>query len=164
MKNNFYENRKRCFARGEKAEQVIYKYLTEEKGFNVIDVTLNKKYQNIDTDFLLDFKNREFKIEVKTDFHISKYNSFLLEFDTYKDGKVYKGWMNKSQADYLIWYSFELEKVFVLDFYKLREWSNKHKLKRKYNKFEKCDFDCQIISIDECRKCNILREEIKYVA
>lgn len=164
MKNRFYLDRKGCFDKGKKAEDIVSSYLSTEKGYQLINVTNDKTYQDKDIDFLLDYHNRTFGIEIKTDYKIHKTNRFLLEYDTYKDNKVWKGWMNKSKTDYLIWYSFELNTMFILDFAKLKEWADKQPKKKINNPFEKCQFDAVFISIDKCRELGILRETIENVA
>ena len=164
MENRFYLDRKGCFDKGKKAEEIVSSYLSTEKGYQLINVTNIKKYQDKDIDFLLNYRNRTFSIEVKTDYKIHKTNRFLLEYDTYKDNKVWRGWMNKSQTDYLIWYSFELNTMFILDFAKLKEWADKQPKKRINNPFEKCQFDAVFIEISKCRELGILRETIENVA
>lgn len=164
MENRFYKERINCFTKGEKAEQIVFNYLRDKREMQLTNVTKDKKYQDIDVDFLLDYKNRTFSIEVKTDYKIHKTHRFLLEYDTYKDNKVWRGWMNKSQTDYLIWYSFELNTIFILDFIKLKEWADKQPKKKINNPFEKCQFDAVFIEIDKCRELGILKQEIKDVA
>ena len=164
MKNRFYWERKGCFDKGKKAEEIVSSYLSTKKGYQLINVTKDKEYQDKDIDFLLDYKNRTFGIEVKTDYKIHKTNRFLLEYDTYKDNKVWRGWMNKSQTDYLIWYSFELNTMFILDFAKLKEWADKQPKKRINNPFEKCQFDAVFIDISKCKELGILRETIENIA
>ena len=92
MENRFFEDRKDCFDKGTKAEQIVYRYLRDKRDLNLINVTKDKKYQDIDVDFLLDYKNRTFYVEVKTDYKISQTKRFLLEYNTYKDDKVWRGW------------------------------------------------------------------------
>lgn len=164
MGNRFYLDRKGCFDKGKKAEDIVSSYLLTKKGYQLTNVTNDKTYQDKDIDFLLDYHNRTFGIEVKTDYKIHKTNRFLLEYDTYKDNKVWRGWMNKSQTDYLIWYSFELNTMFILDFAKLKAWADRQPKKRINNPFEKCQFDAVFIEIDKCRELGILRQEIKNVA
>ena len=164
MSNRFFEDRKDCFDKGTKAEQIVYRYLRDKREMKLTNVTKDEKYQAIDVDFLLDYHNRTFSIEVKTDYKIHKTNRFLLEYDTYKDNKVWRGWMNKSKTDYLIWYSFELNTMFILDFIKLKTWADKQPKKRINNPFEKCQFDAVFIEINKCRELGILRETIENVA
>ena len=164
MKDRFYKERIKCFTKGEKAEQIVYNYLRDKRDLELINVTNVREYQDKDIDFLLNFRNRTFGLEVKTDYKIHKTNRFLLEYDTYKDNKVWRGWMNKSQTDYLIWYSFELNTMFILDFAKLKAWADRQPKKRINNPFEKCQFDAVFIDINKCKELGILKQEIKDVA
>ena len=164
MGNDFYNKHKKSFDKGTQAEQIVYRYLTDKRDMELTNVTKDKKYQDIDVDFLLDYKNRTFYIEVKTDYKISQTKRFLLEYDSYVDDKIYRGWMNKSQTDYLIWYSFELNTMFILDFTKLKEWADKQPKRLTYNPEAHCHFDAVFIDISKTRELGILRQEIKNVA
>ena len=164
MENRFFEDRKDCFDKGTKAEQIVYRYLTDKRDMELTNVTKDKKYQDIDVDFLLDYKNRTFYIEVKTDYKISQTKRFLLEYDSYVDDKIYRGWMNKSKTDYLIWYSFELNTMFILDFIKLKAWADSQPKRLTYNPEAHCHFDAVFIDINKTRELGILRQEIKNVA
>lgn len=164
MGNDFYNKHKKSFDKGTKAEQIVYNYLTDKRKMKLTNVTSKREYQDIDVDFLLDYKNRTFYVEVKTDYKISQTKRFLLEYNTYKDDKVWRGWMDKSKTNYLIWYSFELNTMFILDFRKLKEWADTQPKKRINNPFEKCQFDAVFIEIDKCKELGILRETIEDVA
>lgn len=164
MINRFFEDRKDCFDKGTKAEQIVYRYLRDKRDLNLINVTKDKKYQDIDVDFLLDYKNRTFYVEVKTDYKISQTKRFLLEYNTYKDDKVWRGWMDKSKTNYLIWYSFELNTMFILDFRKLKAWADTQPKKRIKNPRENCPMDAVFIDISKCKELGILKETIENVS
>ena len=151
--------RKDDLEKGKKAEKIVFDYLTKNKGHNLIDVTDIQKYRNIDVDFLMKFKNRDFMIEVKSDEVISKSKNFYLEYDMYLRDKTIEGWMTKSKADYLIYYCPSNDTLYILDFNILREWAKNQQKKKIWDKKEKCYTDVILLNINIAIKKGILKNE-----
>ena len=92
---------------GEIGEEAVLAYLS--KRHKVEDVRLNKYYQNIDIDFIVDGHT----LEVKTDNNIAYTGNIYIE--TYGGG-----WYEKSQAAYMGIYSPQSKKLYILDYPKLK--------------------------------------------
>jgi len=92
---------------GKKGEKVIKKWL-RKKGFEVGDVTDNKKYWKLDIDLFAKSEIREFTIEAKTDTYLGDTGNILFEFFRIYHNSAnpfYEGWFWRSGANWLYVYA-----------------------------------------------------------
>ena len=86
----------------------------------IIDVREDKKYQDLDIDFIILYTDGGFnRIEIKADFFTT--NNFFLEVVS---NKIYhtQGCLLKSQSEY-IWYVFiNLNELYIINTKKLKNW------------------------------------------
>lgn len=157
-KNEWLKKNKDSFEKGKAAETVVKEYIKDIFNYNVEDVSENPRYQEKDIDFIVSNDEIVRYLEVKTDYKIAKTHNFFCEYDLYKNGIKYRGWMNKSKATDLFWVQFEEKKIYLLDFHKLREYCNEHKykLRKYYNKKEDGWTEAIIMSIKDAREYKVL--------
>lgn len=92
MKGDFFSD----LAVGRSAEIAIIQKL-EKIGHSVTDVSLDKEYQHISIDLLIEKNDQQTSLEVKNDLRSEQTNNVFLE--TISRNK--KGWFSKSQASYV---------------------------------------------------------------
>lgn len=103
-------NWERDLKRGEIGEQMFMK-LCDSEDFKYIDVSLDKKYQDIDTDFIVRNRNSVDKLcEVKWDYKVHNTNNFFVETIS-SINIMSKGWLYKTQAEF-IFYGSSIDMVF----------------------------------------------------
>ena len=99
MKNLFNEQLKK----GKVGEELAYNYLIT-RGWEVEDVSNNEEYFSLDIDFLAAKDGNSVSLDVKTEEAMSRTgNMFIEDAITYQDGRMAKGWLYYSKAEY-IWH------------------------------------------------------------
>lgn len=106
---------------GDKGEAIVIGYLNNHEQYaEILDVSGNIQYQDIDVDIILKHvSGKTFLGEIKT--------------DSYKTGNIFyedvsatevnsKGCMEKTQADFLFYYYIALDELYIIDMPKYREW------------------------------------------
>ena len=100
--------------RGKIGEDIIYNYLINLSNVNnVIDVRDDKKYRDIDMDFIVIFSNGEkLNIEIKTDYEAHKTGNLPYEYrSNIKNNTI--GCLEKTKADYVFWYIYMKIKRYI---------------------------------------------------
>ena len=107
--NSFYES----LNIGEQGEEAV-KELFARNGFTCRDLTHVKEWQDKDTDF--EFQNEQGSILIEAKADSKPYPNFLIETCS-NDTKNTKGWIFKTQADYITLYKAPSQKLYF--FYRL---------------------------------------------
>lgn len=105
---------------GEFGEHAIWNLLNKMKRTrSVIDVRLDKGFQDKDVDFLVEDIDRQFTfIEVKTDYKAQDTGNLVYEIST--SGNI--GCFEKTQATYIIYYLPKTQTAYFLNVSKLRNY------------------------------------------
>lgn len=113
---------------GKIGEDVIFDFLkTNKTTKTVVDVRLDKFFQELDVDFIQETYNNEVrKIEVKTDTMAHKTGNLAYE---HTSNKYYNsiGCFEKTRADYIFYYLTETRETYILHTETLREYIRVHK-------------------------------------
>lgn len=113
---------------GEIGEVKTIEYLQKENFTqDIVDVRDNKFWRDNDVDFILICKNGDLlKIEVKTDTqaHLSK--NIVYEYMSNKHYKT-KGCFEKTKCDVMFYYLSEIDKLYYINMYNLREYIKNEK-------------------------------------
>lgn len=110
---------------GDYGERIIGAYLEANPNIvNVIDVSKDKKYQDMDIDFIAKLKNGEdISIELKTDTYDT--GNIFYEAISNKEHNVL-GCMIKSKAKCLLYYFIKTKELYIIDFKAYKKWVNKN--------------------------------------
>lgn len=81
------------------------------------DVSLDKEYQKIDVDLIINHNNKEYKVEIKTDKTYHK-NLFLEIVSSFERNTL--GWFAYTEADYLFYGFSESGDVYLIPILELR--------------------------------------------
>ena len=93
----------RQLKKGRVGEELSLNYLTN-KGWNVEDVSKNEEYFSLDIDFIAEKNGTTVSLDVKTEEAMSRTGNMFIEHTlNYENGKIAKGWLFYSQAEY-IWH------------------------------------------------------------
>ncbi len=103
--NNFYS----LVAEGNKSEQLVADWLTN-KGWTVVNVTGDKKHQDLEIDLIATKGNEVRTIEVKRENRCADTGNLSLETVTNTRTKN-KGWFKKTQADFICWHDTQNNKL-----------------------------------------------------
>ena len=117
MSNNFEFDK----ARGKRGEQIVYDYYNRI-GYNIIDVSEDKEYQQQDIDFLID----GIGYEVKTQTCTYKENTICIELTANVERK-YNGWFYTTSAWYLVFVDKVNSVLYKIRTEDLREYYYKNK-------------------------------------
>ena len=147
---------------GKKGENIVIDYLNE-KFEEVVDVSDDKKYQDMDVDFLCYRHNdkgeyKEFKVELKTDYRMDKTGNLFFELSHERKTGTYKGFFYKSQADFLLNLNANTNKLYVVPFrHKWRTLAYEQCRKvRFWNKWDDCYSNGMVISIEKAKELGII--------
>lgn len=124
------------------------------QGFDIVDVSDDKKYQKIDVDFLVN----GFYTELKTDNLIHKTNNFPIELIIHRKTGDRQGWYYYCQAKYVIRYSKQIKRLYILYFDKCKDYILKNCKQRKW--FDKADNNYTtgiLLNVDEMVKLGYMR-------
>ena len=105
----------------------------KQRSLIVQDVTMDKYYQSIDVDFIVN----GCYTELKTDNLIDKTGNFPIELVHHRKTGDRNGWYYYTQATYIIRYSIKSKRLYVLYFNKCKDYLLEHFAKRKW--FDKQD-------------------------
>lgn len=104
--------------RGKKGEEKVMEIM-KQRGHNIVDLTANAQYFDLDIDFLVGGRS----CELKTDYVISRTgNLFLEDYMRYDDGNYGEGYYRKSQAEYLFYYDIKSDILYIYPFEELRKY------------------------------------------
>ena len=160
----WFERNKEDFAKGDIGEAIVKEYLEDVLHCTVTDVSQEPKYQQMDIDFLVDRDSfsEQRTVEVKNDYKLAETGNFFCEYDTYKCGVRYRGWMNKSKADWLFIIQLEGRKIYVLNFNRLKGYCDSHKglIRQFYNYKEDAYTQAVLLPVWKARENKILIKEI----
>ena len=108
---------------GESGEHVVWNMLQNQKNIrSIVDVRKDKKFQEMDIDFLVENMNRQFtSIEVKTDFKAHETGNLVYELSTSSN----IGCFEKTQAEYIMYYIPAEKVVHMIDVVGLRTYIHK---------------------------------------
>lgn len=115
---------------GAKGECIVWNLYSNLKGIrSVVDVRLDKRYQQEDVDFLIETYDRQFyKVEVKTDSKADRTGNLAYEFESSKTYHT-PGCFEKTKADYIAYYVPNIDTVFQINVGLLRDYVHGSKLK-----------------------------------
>lgn len=108
------------------------KNFLREHGCKVTDVSDNPRYWRKDIDFLIEENGKQWSIEVKYDYVMSKSGNIYCEWLNPRS-KGGKGWLQFCKADFLFYGDARNRIFYALEVDELREYvlQNKDKLKRR---------------------------------
>lgn len=93
----------RQLKKGKVGEELAYNYLIA-RGWEVEDVSNNEEYFSLDIDFIAAKDGNSVSLDVKTEEAMSRTGNMFIEHTiTYQDGRMAKGWLHYSKAEY-IWH------------------------------------------------------------
>lgn len=127
------------------------------------DVSEIKTFQDKDIDIVIDSKSRPLQLhydvrttyEIKTDLRLNETNNLFIETETKRDnGYSTKGWLYKSQADYLLYYSPQRNEYYYMKLSVLREYIKNNKIRyvESYNSEEQA-YNCgYLLNLNMARK------------
>lgn len=144
---------------GAKGEAVVWNLYNGLKGVrSVVDVRLDKRFQDEDVDFLIEDYNRQFwKVEVKTDSMAGRTGNIAYELESSKTYHT-PGCFEKTKADYIAYYIPQNEVVHIINVGLLRDYvkNTNHKL------VEMGDNAIgYLLKIEELAKLNIIEKTYK---
>lgn len=105
--------------RGKVGEELFKEFL-KSKGVNYADVSEIEAFQNKDVDIIVKGQY----VEIKTDYRIESTKRIFVECYKEKDGKVYSGWMEKCEADYIAYIDAVSRETFIIKMNRLRDYIN----------------------------------------
>ena len=144
--------------RGEIGENIIYNYFINLSNVNnVIDVRDDKKYRDIDIDFIVMFSNGEkLNIEIKTDYKAHKTRNLPYEYRSNARNNTI-GCLEKTKADYVFWYIYENQKVYKMDIKSVKNFI--HSFKNKYPQIDIGDnAKGYLLPIEWLKEMNMIKE------
>jgi hypothetical protein len=111
---------------GSQGEDKVISYVTkDDMVFSFKDLRDDKAYQAIDIDFLIVYKAQkgveEVFVDVKTDMQMSRTNNFFIETVSNVE-RLTKGWLYKSEADYIWYLDYHNNILYEFNLNKLREY------------------------------------------
>ena len=112
-------------------EAVVKRYLTEDCGETVIDVSKNKDYWVQDVDFISIKGNKSNKIEVKYDRYVYYTQNFFIELMSNIE-KNQVGWIDYTKADYIFYVDAISFMCYVMKPGDLRNWLQQNEYQVKY--------------------------------
>mgnify|MGYP006966726765 FL=1 len=127
------------------------------------DVSEIKMFQDKDIDIVIDSKSRPLQLhydvrttyEIKTDLRLNETNNLFIETETKRDnGYSTNGWLYKSQADYLLYYSPQRNEYYYMNLSVLREYVKNNKIRyvESYNSEEQA-YNCgYLLNLNLARK------------
>ncbi len=143
--------------KGKKGEAFVKKYL-ESRKYTVTDVTDRKKYQDKDTDFLIERNRNKQTLEVKSDSRMCETGNLLVEIGRFvphnksrwgKIGHSEVGWLTKCKAEILAVLDTENRIIYFIDFDEVKSFIVKHGKRIKFwDNHDKCYIDAYIYPID----------------
>ena len=133
-------------------EAVVKRYLEEDCGETVIDVSKNKDYWVQDVDFLVVKGNKSNKIEVKYDRCMYYTGNFFIELMSNIE-QHRPGWIDYTKADYLFYFDPISYLCYVMKLADLRNWIQEHDYQIKYCRKDGYKTSSgAIVPIDEYKK------------
>ena len=120
-------------------------------------------FQDKDIDIVIDSKSRPLQLhydvrttyEIKTDLRLNETNNLFIETETKRDnGYSTNGWLYKSQADYLLYYSPQRNEYYYMNLSVLREYVKNNKIRyvESYNSEEQA-YNCgYLLNLNLARK------------
>ncbi len=137
-------------------------FLSEHKRLDITDVRNVRKYQDIDVDFLIHWKDKQINVEVKTDTVAFMTNNLVYEVVAHNAS----GWGMITQADYmyevLLGLYSDVVKTIVVDMHKWKEFIRDRKTPKKLNVLKETDTVNLLCDIDELRKYGAIIREKSY--
>lgn len=105
---------------GNLGELIVRDYLENQPWVrNIVDVRMDKLYQQADVDFLVENQQRQFKkLEVKTDFQAHKSGNIVYELST----SNHVGCFEKTKADIIAYYIPDNQTLHLIDVKELRKY------------------------------------------
>ena len=112
--------------KGNIAEMVVYSFLLSQDHItNVVDVTKNREYQDVEIDFTFDVGSLLYGVEVKYDKHIGNTKNVIFELTrihlTSQNHCAYLGWSVFSEADYIAVWCEPTQELYMIQTVKLRK-------------------------------------------
>lgn len=152
----FFEDRLEV---GKSGEAVVADWF-RNRGNYVQDVSNDKNYWSKDIDFIITNKNGDvFTVEVKTDYNMSKSGNLFFEGVYYKETGDRLGWFYYCQADYVVFYDVNRNKLFVYDFANGREFVREAAEDRYfYNKDDVCNRRAYLLPIGKAIEAGYCKE------
>lgn len=156
------DNFEKSLEQGKIGEDIVFEYL-KNKFEKVVDVSDDKQYQSDDVDFLCYRDNKEFKVEVKTDYRMDKTGNLFFELSHERKTGTYQGFFYKSTADFLLNLNANTNKLYITPF--RQKWRKlaieKGRKVRFWNTTDKCYSNGLIISIDKAIELGIICKTIQ---
>ena len=138
-------------------EHVVWNVLNNKPNVRqVVDVRLDKRFQEMDVDFMIENNQRQFYyIEIKTDQHGHETGNIVYEKTT--SGNI--GCLEKTKADYIFFYIVGSQKLLIVRIDKLREYIKKNKRLRLIPMGD--NGECYLLNIDDLRRQKVIEEEME---
>ena len=126
------------FEIGDNGEQFIFKYLCNKFGTNnIMDVTKDYRFRNIDVDFILKNNENIYFLELKTDSKMHQTKNIFFEIGHDRKTGYYDGWFKYSMADFIINLDSFTNEIWIVTFdkEKIKEISREIKF---WNNIDEC--------------------------
>lgn len=137
-------------------------FLSEHNHLDITDVRNVRKYQDIDVDFLINWKGKQINVEAKTDTVAFMTNNLVYEIVAHNAS----GWGMITQADYmyevLLGLCSNVVKTIVVDMHKWKKFIRDRKTPKKLNVLKETDTVNLLCNIDDLRKYGAIIREKSY--
>lgn len=133
IEHNFLDS----YIKGQAGEEVIKNWLEKRKNISkVIDVRQNFIYQKKDIDFIVEKQDKQYFIELKTDYRAHETQNLFFEIIS-NNIKNTKGCIYTSQADYLLYLIPKMNVLYVIKLKQLIFWLKEQNFNKRQanNKF-----------------------------
>lgn len=123
----------------------------KQHGYKVLDKTKSKKYQDIDTDLIIEKDGERTLIEVKFDTRIRETgNIFAEQITNVREQK--QGWLYKSKADYIMYIAAFTDYFYIFKTEKLREYVKNHPELRTSYAYDRTTSKGKLVSVERFQK------------
>lgn len=154
---------------GKSAEELI-KRLLEEDGYIVQDVSDSKVCRLLDIDLVVTGTNNNKPktdalltgslIEIKNDSKMSVNNNIFIEMGFMRKTGYYNGWAEYCEADYIFFNDSVSQKIYIVDWQRLKRYLDNLKVRNFYNKTDDCVGYFKTINIEEAIEKRIIIKTI----
>lgn len=146
-------------AEGVSGQEVVKRHL-EQRGNEVVDVSLDKAYQKIDIDFIVRKDGIETTLEVKSDKQLFTTGNILFEVGCQREDYYVAGWLKYCQARYVAVYDSRTAHGIIIDFQKIKPLLEVDGVKKVFYDYED-DKETTVIlyAVETARKNNIIVHE-----
>jgi len=146
---------------GKGAESIIKEKL-EMNGFEVKDVSDDKRYQKVDIDLVASKQGTSITVEIKHDSKISVNGNFFFENSHERESGVKEGWLHKCKAQALVFVDSSTNTIYLLDWFRTKQYVLKYgRYVEFYNKSDRCRSSAYVVPVQDIRVFGLLIKEIR---